>query len=143
MKDLYFQPKFAEAIRLGGFRLELHYHSGCAENEYEIRLIDLFDPALPSLRIRTSRCRRLVNGLRYLEAKADANNGIGNAARVAERLRPLLINDDAPGDPTELNALMKRLDRDCQRHNARIDAEWERVDCLNRQRRLERMEASS
>jgi hypothetical protein len=138
VEDLYFQPKFAEAFRLGGFRLELHYHSGCAENEYEVRVIDLYEPALPALRLRTSECRSLAIGLRFFEAIADASNGDVKAERTADRLRPLLVSNDGPSEAETLDAMMKTLDRERQRQNGRIDAKRERVDCRNRERRLQR-----
>ena len=143
MEDLYSQPKFAEAFRLGGFRLELHYYCGCAENEYEVRLLDLADPSANPMRLRVSECRILAIGLRYLEAVADARNGIGNAERTVERLKPLADREYWAFDAAPLDDLMKKLDRCRRRHNRRIDAERERVARQYREEQRLRGEASS
>lgn len=142
-EDLDSQPLFVEAIGVGRYRLELHRYPGCAENAFEVRLLDLFHPDLPPLRINTHHCRQVANGLRLLEAMADAQNGDAKAGRAAERLRPLVARKRRYAESELLDGLMEKLDRDRHRHNARIDAERERLDRLHREQRLRAYEAAS
>lgn len=112
MEDLCFQPKFAGAFRLGGFRLELHRVAIPTEDDdFEIHVIDLGDAASPTLRLDIDDCETIIGGLRFLKAMKAVDRGAASPEALIEGLRSMTKA------PRELSIEKVMLELDGQRHS--------------------------
>ena len=123
MEDLCYQPKFAGAFRLGGFRFELHRVSMPTEDDdFDIHIINLGDPASPTLRLDIADSATIISGLQFLKLMKDIDRGAASPEIMMKRLRSLTQGPKGLAIQKE----MAEIDRERRRETAELMARCDR-----------------